>query len=629
MDDESINILYQNGYFSSINIRFAKFITEISGKNDPVVFLSAALVSRSTENQDVCLDLSSMAGKALVENHDQKGRKEYTARCPELDIWQKKLSASSVVGKPGVFCPLVLDDKYRLYLYRYWEYEKKLSDSIKKRAACNVNDINTSLLKAGLKRLFPEKDGHETDRQKLSAIVAVLKRFSVISGGPGTGKTTTIAKILALLLEQSKAVGPRIFLSAPTGKAAARLMESIDKAKKEINCADNIKALIPDKAYTIHRILKSIAGSPYFRHNEENPLGADVVVVDEASMVDIALMSKLVQAVPADARLILLGDKDQLASVEAGSVLGDICNRDNNHGFSEDFSNKIEALTGRKISSALKQYNKSRGICNSIIILNKSYRFKDGSMIDGFSRAVNRQDADSAINQLKSEQDKSINWDSNLFPDDLYEIIKKSVIKGYTGYLKTDDVAQALERFNGFRILCALRKGPFGVGAVNRIAEHVLLQKNLLQPDKTWYKGRPILITKNDYNLQLFNGDTGIIMPDSGMISDSKPNSPDNELYAFFPGASGAVRRFFLHQLPEHETVFAMTVHKSQGSEFDNVLLILPNKDYPLLTKELIYTGVTRARQNVSICAAESVLRTSIARVIKRTSGLRDALWEE
>ncbi|MBC8431735.1 MAG: exodeoxyribonuclease V subunit alpha, partial [Desulfobacterales bacterium] len=597
-----------------IDFHFARFISGLCPHDDPDIFMGAALVSNAAGNGDIYLDLALSAGKPLGESLGAESR----LRCPELNAWTEKLHASPVVGSPGELRPLILDKKNRLYLFRYWNYEKKLADLILKRAQEHIGVIDESLLRNSLQRLFPEVSDNGIDWQKVAALAAILKKFCLISGGPGTGKTFTVANILALLFEQAGDGRLEILLAAPTGKAAARLSESIRTAKKTLNCRKDIIDAIPSESYTIHRLLKTIPGSPYFIHNSENRLPADVLVVDEASMIDLALMSKLLEAIPATARLILIGDKDQLASVEAGSVLGDICDRNRVHGFSERFCKRLEKITGKEFNVGIEHDNLKNGLQDCIVVLKKSFRFTDSSTIGQLSRSVNRGDVEKVLDVLKTSP-IPINWIETQGRKDLFQALAKKIIQGYAEYLKTTDPQTALERFNRFKILCAVNIGPFGVNAVNMLAEKALSREGLIQPEQDWYMGRPVLITRNDYNLGLFNGDMGLTLP--------APDSDNKDLYVYFPGSSGQLRRFLPQRLPEHATVFAMTVHKSQGSEFDDVLLILPEKDYPVLTRELIYTAITRARQNISIWGIEGVVRAAVSRKIERTSGLRDALW--
>ena len=611
--------LLKKGLLSEMDIHFAQFIARFSTDQDSDIFLAAALVSRATGQGDICLDLTSAAGQPLQGTQDFRTPIE----CPQLDPWINKLTASPTVGRPGEFRPLILDAKNRLYLYRYWDYENTLATSIGERIRTNIENLNFQQLKQSLDRLFPKVKGEGVNWQKIAAAAAALRPFSVITGGPGTGKTFTVTKVLALLLEQASGQALQIYLSAPTGKAAARLKESLEQAKDHMNCDDSIKAAIPSDVSTIHRMLKPISGSPYFRHDIDHPLLADVVVVDEASMVDLALMTKLIQAIPQKARLILIGDKDQLASVEAGSVLGDICDRDVMHGFSVSFIDLIKKATGETIDDIIAPSVETSGLQDSIIILNKSYRFASGSGIGGLSQAVNQADPDRAFAKLENPDDHTFRWQQLKADKDRIEALSQQIISGYQSYLETRDPAEALRRLGRFKILCALNIGPLGVRAINRMSEQVLSQQNLIQLDpmaqNPWYPGRPVLITRNNYPLGLFNGDIGITMPE--------PDSRDGELFVYFQDNTGGVRRFQTYQLPEHETVFAMTVHKSQGSEFDEVLFILPDQDFSILTRELIYTALTRARKRIHIWGNREILRNAVARKIERMSGLRDALW--
>ncbi|HEA68282.1 MAG TPA: exodeoxyribonuclease V subunit alpha [Desulfobacterales bacterium] len=610
----------EKDFFSQIDIHFAKFVERLSGNENPEIFLAAALVSRVTGNGDTCLDLATVTEDRLPA----PPYKREQMILPPLDIWRDKLAKSPVVGKPGDYRPLILDKEDRLYLYRYWIYEKRLSDSIKNRTMEDVSEINWIGLKESLRRLFSKDAGEGTNWQTVASVTAVLKKFCVISGGPGTGKTFTVAKILALFLEQAEGKKLRIFLSAPTGKAAARLKESMQTAKQTLRCNEKIRSAIPEEAFTLHRMLKSIPDSPYFHYNSENPLPADIVVIDEASMVDLALMSKLVEATPVDARIILIGDKDQLASVDAGSVLGDICNRNEIHRFSEKHCSIIKELTGEKIEiSNCGSFPKNR-IQDAIVELKQSFRFPKGSAIGRFSQAVKNGDADRAIELLQNADRPTIKWKKIRSPKDLHGALGEVAVKHYAKPFQTDDPSLALDYFNRFKILCAVKKGPLGVEAINKSIEQILEREGFIdaetRADNIYYKGQPILITRNDYNHDLFNGDMGVIMPVEGAY--------DHELNLFFPGTLSGTKRLPLYQLPPNETAYAMTVHKSQGSEFDDVVLVLPDQDFPVLTRELLYTAVTRARRNVLIWGSEPILRNMISRKIERTSGLRDALWK-
>jgi len=611
-----ISDIVQSGIFSEIDIHFAKFVTRLNKKNDPDIFLGAALVSHATGNGDVCLELAGARDQLISAFADDR----HPFQLPTPNAWEEKLISSRVVGRPGEVFPLILDKKGRLYLSRYYEYEKSLSETIKEKAGKKTGEFDPTRLSEGLKRLFPTEQDRQPNRQKVAAVVIVLNQFSIISGGPGTGKTFTVAKILALLLEQSPL---RIALTAPTGKAAARLSESIEAAKRTLNASDTILSQMPSEALTIHRLLKPIYGTPYFLHNDENLLPFDAVVVDEASMVDLALMSKLIQAIPPEARLILIGDKDQLASVEAGSVLGDFCDRDRIHEYSEPFKNTVIQITGEPFETTKAEDRRNTFLKDNIAILKKSYRFNLSSGIGGFSRAVNAGDVESSLRLLEKQKDTSLEWQPVTTTDQLHRLLKTLALEGYNDYLESEDPLEAIQLFNGTQFICALNRGPYGVIEINRFIEQVLRKAGRIFYDyrhkEPWYDKRPVIITRNDYELGLFNGDIG--------ISFSGREADDMELFVYFPGTGGELKALNPHRLSEHETVYAMTVHKSQGSEFDHVVLVLPDNNSPVLTRELIYTAVTRAKKRVSILGSETVLRWAISRKIRRTSGLRDALW--
>ncbi len=591
--------------FTGMPLHFARFMAGLCGTDDAEVALALALVSQATANGDVCLDLSAHAAKNLPG--------ALPLRCPPLGPWRDKLAACPVVGKAGDFRPLILDHRNRLYLYRYWDYENRITQSISRRAGKEI-PVDFGRLQDSMDRLFPEQDPSLPDLQKTAALVAALKPLCVITGGPGTGKTFTVAKILAMLLEQPAEKPLRIFLCAPTGKAAARLGQSIQEAKGKLNCKPEIIDAIGPETFTIHRMLQSVTGSPYFRYNIGKPLPADVIVVDEASMVDLALMSKLMAAAPEPARIILLGDKDQLASVEAGSVLGDICDEQGLDVFSAPFVKSLHAFGQTHASPAGHVSNPWLSDC--IVRLRKTFRFAQTSGIGALCEAVNQGQAEKVVDLLTLPPDESIGFSdsgSSFFPS-----LEKTIIDGYRPMITAQNPVEALREINRFKVLCAIRSGPFGVQGINRLAENALERCGLIRAGDDWYRGRPVLITRNDYASGLYNGDLGIVFSES----------PESGLFAFFTDGSGGLRCFSRARLPEHETAFAMTVHKSQGSEFDSVVLLLPETDSALLTRELVYTGVTRARSRVRIGSDRALLRAAISRSMQRASGLRDALWK-
>ena len=615
MKQQVLDQLYNSGIVSAIDIHFASLLSRLAGINGFGVSLAASLVSSYTRQGHICLDLSTVAGEELLKKDNGTG----SVVCPELNDWCEQLRETAVVGNPGEYKPLILDDRSRLYLFRYWQYQEELADSIRRRIQDTSGDNNIGHLKEELRRFFPVNVAEEINWQSVAAFLALRKRFCVISGGPGTGKTSIVGKILTLLLQQAESERLRIALIAPTGKAAAKLQEAIRSAKTKLSNPESIMEAIPEEASTIHRLLRSIPDSPYFRYNTNNTLPVDVVVVDEASMVDLALMSKLIQALPLQARIILLGDKNQLASVEAGAVLGDICDTGTEHGFSPSFCTDYKDATGYTITVEQKGLLESE-MQDCIIQLKKNYRFSRDSGIKAVSDAVNAGDGDRAIQHVKNKVFEDITWTNLPSPNDLPNFLKASILQGYGDYLRARNPFEVFQRFERFQIICALRDGPFGVTTLNTVAENILKEEGLINPSRKWYLGRPVLITKNDYALQLFNGDMGIALSDP---------SVNNELRVFFPASNGMVKKFHPLRLPEHETVYAMTVHKSQGSEFDTVLLILPDRESPVLTRELIYTGITRAKKSVAIWGDEHVFRTAVSRYIKRTSGLRDTLWSK
>lgn len=584
----------QENWLREIDLYFAKFMAELS-EGSKEVFIASLLLSKATGDGHVCLDLSEVAGKE--GSFFIKGLDRYeTIRYPKLKDWIDALLSSNVVGRPGEYKPLILDDKFRLYMYRYWRYEDILIQELKKRVLRRKEIPDFSILRRFLNCIFSENN--YMDSQVISSLIPIFSFFCVITGGPGTGKTSAVVKILSLLIAVYKL--KKIFLSAPTGKASARLKQAVSYLKQELKIDSPIKDIIPTDSFTIHRMLGYMPSSSSFLYNSENKLSADVVVVDEASMVDLPLMSKLMQALPEDATLIILGDKDQLSSVEPGSVLGDIC----------------AGATG--FPSFIKdKYNWKGRLDDCIVEFKKSYRFDERSGIYLLSQAINKGEKEKVIDILINKTYSDISFKKLPKPEALKKCLEKIVLREYSSYLKTKDPYEAIMRFESFRILCPIRWGNYGVRHINSLVEQILQEHLLIYPNNVWYPGRPILITENSYELGLFNGDIGIIMED--------PDSGD--IRAFFIDPDGNIRKFLPIRLPAHETVFAMTVHKSQGSEFDNILFILPDIYAPVITRELIYTAVTRAKKFVEIWGTLNVIEKGVDSKLKRSSGLRDALW--
>lgn len=616
----TIEALRTAGVLSALDQHVARAVGRIGGEAREEVLLAVALASRQVGNGHVCLDLPRVAAMPILSA--EEGQPLVEQPWPGLDVWLAALRSSPLVGDGSTITPLVLDPAGRLYLRRYWEHEANLADALRARATHVHTTVNGSWVRATLDRLFPRAlPAGEPDWQRLAALVALLRRFSVISGGPGTGKTFTVVKILALLLEAAQRTDRgrlRITLVAPTGKAAARLAESIRTAKGSLPCGEAIRTAIPDEAATIHRVLGSINGSSTnFRHHAENPLATDVVLVDEASMVDLGLMRRLVAAVPARARLILLGDQDQLASVEAGAVLGDICNTGAARSYSRELVEQVAQLSGDHLPPS-PQAPLQTGIWDCIVQLTRSYRYGPESGIGTLARAINAGDVDTALAILESPDYREVTRVEPVPSDDLGEPLRSAVIRGFGAYLTAGTPLAQLRELERFRVLCAHRRGPSGVDQVNRQIEAALADAELIRPQRSTYVGRPVMVTRNDYQLGLFNGDVGILGDD--------PARPGGS-FALFAGSEDSVRRFSPSRLPPHETVFAMSIHKSQGSEFDAVAVLLPETVSPVVSRELLYTAVTRARRAVTIHASREVVAHAIERRIERASGLRDALW--
>jgi exodeoxyribonuclease V alpha subunit len=498
----------------------------------------------------------------------------------------------------------------RLYLARYFDYESRLVRALTIRLQHPPQALDVAEARAALDRLFPDA-GPAHDGQRLAAVAALRSSLSVIVGGPGTGKTTTVVRLLAALCELSS-TPLRIQMVAPTGKASARLSEAVQRGIAGLDLSEETKSQIPTTASTIHRALGWRPSDPTrFRHSAANPLPVDVCVVDEASMVDIALMTKVVEAVPPSARLILLGDRDQLASVEAGAVLGDVAYVGNelpanSPEFAADVASWLSA------APELASSAESPAIRDAVVTLTHSWRFTSESGIGELASAIRRGDADASFRALDAFDDITLVTPGARRAGDLLS----GSAHHWRRFAASTQPGEALESMRAVQVLCAHRDGAMGVRSWCKAVEAMLTREYEIRPSVGQYDHRAILVGANAPDTGLSNGDVGVVLQD------------DAGLAVWFDGVKEP-RRLAVGRLPEHETVFAMTIHKSQGSEYEHVFVVLPNRISPIVTRELIYTGVTRAKSGVTIVADPNVLRAAIETPVSRASGLSGRLWAE
>lgn len=675
---------------SVLDHQFAKFISQF--EDDGLVVLAAALISYQSGQGHVCVYLDSSALSTLFglnESDLQQHIRPLLSQLPNgINQWHTAMiTALQNSDSQGENAPLTLQGN-RLYLQRYWQNEQLISQFLMSRsrqisdkniqeplralfkidlAFCwlKLNELKSQQLSlatfcsdyfhvrddigidnAALVQYLQNIDSIEElaqlaeqftpqqciDWQQVAVALACVNQFSIISGGPGTGKTTTVTKLLALLIDLSSNAEKSltIELVAPTGKAAARLTESISGAIDKLNVSDEIKRVIPTHASTIHRLLGVIPNRVDFKHNHRNPLHVDVLIVDEASMIDISLMAKLLSAIAPHTKLILLGDKDQLSSVEAGAVFADICQGiSQGPNYSDSAKQWVNEQTGFLMNDVCYSSHDKTVVDDGLCLLQKSYRFNEKSGIGALAKAVNHGD----VNALKAVWSKGFS-DISLTSDETNQqaIIQLSVM-GYKNYLNSakqisaknnsneQDIAALLKQFNQFQLLSPVREGSFGIDGLNEKIEQQLARHKFISLNQgTWYVGRPIMIVSNDHSQQLFNGDIGIVLP---------PLDDDSQLIqnrVYFKMADGSIKSFLPSRLPAHETVYAMTIHKSQGSEFDDVVIAIPPKWTPLLTRELVYTGITRAKKTVAIFSDVGILQKAALTQTQRFSGLALAL---
>lgn len=583
-----------------VHRQFAEFFEE---KN---IWPYAYLLSKRLAEGNICI--FSNEAKSNIESHP------YSSVVPETELLNYNKFVSDDSAYPT---PFVLYNK-RLYFQRYFKYETKIISKIKELIASEnvtlqqrINELDSVAPLISSLQTDYDITGlpiiEKIDWQLVSVLQALLQNFTIITGGPGTGKTTTLAKLLIALF----ALHPtsRVALAAPTGKASMRMFESLKNSQQ--NFTVETKAKIEKlKPSTLHSLLGFKKDSVNFKYNEDNPLPFDWVIVDEASMIDVPMFSKLLGALGSKCRIILLGDKDQLVSVEAGSLLGDLCQT---QASINEF--KLERATwinqfisddGRKIQIDFIKENKFL-LSGHIIELKFSHRFNSQGTIGKISKAIIESDTSTIKDFINSASDSMLHFDLSYNSKTLEEFAE-----GYAAFIQEPDIATALKKLNELRVLVAVREGPRGLYAVNRIIETLLRSKALLKPDGDFYENRPLMVTKNMYELGLFNGDIGILRYDQ-----------DRNLRAWFEGGETGIRTILPAYLTSTETVFAMTIHKSQGSEFNKVMVILPDGfDNQLLTRELLYTAVTRAKSDITIQGTAETIIHAASRSVERISGI-------
>ncbi|WP_100638857.1 exodeoxyribonuclease V subunit alpha [Marinobacter salexigens] len=714
----------QAGWIRPLDVRFARLIQDLSEEQgeapQPLVLLLAALTSHQVGRGHVCVDLATLLADAdntlSLPPEEPKGAPSSQTGGVLPSSSAEQENAGVILNSPGNILarvstqqflaaldkalavsdgshttPLVLSGT-RLYLRRFWRYEQQIAAGILQRLEqssplADPTSTSAKTLSNALNVLFKPQGSASSavDYQKLACALAARNRFAVITGGPGTGKTTTVVNLLAALQsvagKSTERDGRkyRIRLAAPTGKAAARLNESIGGAVSRLPLAQLpgqvSLADIPTRVTTLHRLLGSRPDTRKFRHNRDNPLLVDILVIDEASMVDLDMMASVFDALPANAQLILLGDKDQLASVDAGAVLGELCQRAPDGHYLPETVQWLKAITNTDIPEHL-QNPEGQPLDQAVAMLRKSYRFAEGSGIRQLAEAVNTNTLnDSMLQQARSAGFEDVVWlngrTSKPSLEDTQALICRHAVSGspeafqnsgegrlnsagkplpppvgYRHYLSLmqshnldatstteqwDELARSvLEAFSDFQVLCALRRGPWGVEGLNELIAQHLLEQKLIRRTEGWYAGRPVLITGNDYNLGLMNGDVGITFSlPPGPDAQANGEQPKPLLRVAFPTSdgSGDIRWISPSRLQQLETVYAMTVHKSQGSEFNHTSLVLPDRLSPVLTRELVYTGITRAKNWFSLITGDaSVFSDGVGQRVVRASGLGSVL---
>jgi exodeoxyribonuclease V alpha subunit len=638
---DELDVCADEGALRRLGCAFARFIASLA-ETPACVLLSCVLLSELESRGDTCLSLDDLVEDPCAKLHltpeqCQRLHQAIGGFPTSKAGWVEMFSRCEQVYTPGkVDChqPLVLENG-RLYLRRFWRDERSIARLIGQRTQAR-RTVDPERAKALLDKLFTRaQDDQEPDWQKIACAIAARSQVAIITGGPGTGKTYTVARLLALLYALSEQPQQlRFALAAPSGKAAVRLKQSIDEALhglgKDIGADIDVAGLVAGlpASRTLHSLLGADPTTRAVRHDANNPLDVDVLIVDEASMVHLEMMADVLEALPANAMLVLLGDKDQLSSVEAGAVLGDLCEGAREGQYDQETAEYVLKTCGERLPSSMLSAGSPLAQCT--VMLRKSRRF--GGAIGQLALAVNASQVAPAKGILAQTGDDAVAWCDRARQGDLLDLAvygRAGAEGGYARYLALAGawprhvseaehlawVKEVLQAFDQFRILCAVRQGEWGVEGVNQAIEQRLIQEKLIVRSGEWYVGRAVMVTQNDHSMGVFNGDVGVTLPDA---------SAAGRLRVYFQGGD-RINGVLPTRLPHIETAYAMTVHKVQGSEFAHTVLALPNKPSAVVVRELIYTGITRARQRFTLCTPNAaVFDDGVCTQTKRVSGLRD-----
>lgn len=578
---------------------------ELNAAEDSLLYNAIVGVSQALRAGHSCLDLTAVAEQPVLINNE-----EATQICfPALAELLAHLS--SLPLNPTDHRPLVLD-RQRLYLRRYWLFEDELARALAARLPQRPLPQPASVITQCLDELFPTTSS-DIDWQRVAAAAVLDNQLTVLAGGPGTGKTYTVTRMLAAL-QQLHDETLVIQLAAPTGKAAQRLSESICQAKQQLaqqnGISHSLLEQLPEQASTLHRLLGVIPNSVQFRHNAQHPLALDVLVIDEVSMVDLPLMTRLFRALPAAARVIMVGDPEQLPSVAAGSVLSELAPLPH-PGYSAARHQQLSQRLPTALPAEYANKDKHAGY-DHLVLLQHSRRFAAGGEIGELAQLIIAGESKRSWERLQTTHQEIACIDTAT----AHQQVQRWCEQYYRAVFNAESAEAALAALNDFRMLTATRGSLQGVTALNEQVEQWAVRVGFIGPHETWYHGRPIMVTENHYGLGLFNGDLGIAWWREGRIQVAFEDVNGNGLRWYNPG-----------RLPNHETVWAMTIHKTQGSEFKHIALILPEHSSPILTRELLYTGLTRARQFAFIMTGEAIWKSTVSQRVQRYSALAERVF--